>query len=122
MCIDENKEELQSYYNLTDEDMENITKEWSKEFLVHVADAELSDTDTIGSLMVTQVDHVGKSSETKKKKKQEEVQDIESDEEDNAFEEKGSGSLRGGGEDKQMDKEEGMRKEEAKLHHLKTPY
>jgi hypothetical protein len=27
-CRDENKEELQSYYKLTDEDMEQITKEW----------------------------------------------------------------------------------------------
>jgi hypothetical protein len=36
---DENKEYLQSYYKLTDEDMEQITKEWSEEFLVPVADA-----------------------------------------------------------------------------------
>jgi hypothetical protein len=28
-CRDESKEELQSYYKLTDEDMEEITKEWS---------------------------------------------------------------------------------------------
>jgi hypothetical protein len=42
----ENQEELQSYYKLTDEDMEHITKEWSKEFLVLVTDAELSNTDT----------------------------------------------------------------------------
>jgi hypothetical protein len=27
-CRDESKEELQSYYKLTDEDMEEITKEW----------------------------------------------------------------------------------------------
>jgi hypothetical protein len=38
MHRDENKEELQSYYKLTDEDMEQITKEWSKEFLVPVND------------------------------------------------------------------------------------
>jgi hypothetical protein len=36
---DENKEELQSYYKITDEDMEHITKEWLEEFLVHVSDA-----------------------------------------------------------------------------------
>ena len=53
MHIYENKEELQSYYKLTDEDMEQLTKEWSEEFLVPVTDAELSDTDTIGSPMVT---------------------------------------------------------------------
>jgi hypothetical protein len=33
--------------------MEQITKEWPEEFLVPVADAELSDTDTIGSPIVT---------------------------------------------------------------------
>jgi hypothetical protein len=40
LCKDENHEELQSYYKLTDEDMEKITKEWPKEFLVPVTDAE----------------------------------------------------------------------------------
>jgi hypothetical protein len=33
---DESKEELQSYYKLIDEDMEEITKEWPAEFLVPV--------------------------------------------------------------------------------------
>jgi hypothetical protein len=99
---DENQEELQSYYKMMDDDMEQITKEWSEEFLVPVADAELSDTDTIGSPIVTRVEHVRQSSGTKKKKKQDEVQDIESDEEDNASEDNGSGSPRGG-----EDEEEG---------------
>jgi hypothetical protein len=57
--IDENKEELQSYYNLTDEDMEQITKEWLEDFLVPIVDVELFDIDTIGSPMVTRVEHVG---------------------------------------------------------------
>jgi hypothetical protein len=35
-CGDENKEEMQSYYKLTEEDMEEITKEWPIEFLVSV--------------------------------------------------------------------------------------
>jgi hypothetical protein len=39
---DENQEELQSYYKLTDDDMEQITKEWLEEFLVPVVDEELS--------------------------------------------------------------------------------
>jgi hypothetical protein len=39
--------------------MEQITKEWSKEFLVPITDAELSKTDTIGSPIVTRVEHVG---------------------------------------------------------------
>jgi uncharacterized protein YpbB len=66
---DENKEDLQSYYKLIDEYMEKITKEWPEEFLVPVVDAEFSDTDTIGSPMVTQVEHVEQSSGTKKKNK-----------------------------------------------------
>jgi hypothetical protein len=51
---DESKEELQSYYKLTDEDMEEITKEWPAEFLVPVEDAELSDPNIIRSPLVTQ--------------------------------------------------------------------
>jgi hypothetical protein len=37
-CRDERKEELQSYYKLTIEYMEKITKEWPEEFLVPIAD------------------------------------------------------------------------------------
>jgi hypothetical protein len=66
---DEHQKELQSYYKLTDEDMEKITKEWPEEFFVPVIDAKLSDTNTIGSPIVTRVEHVGQSSGTKKKKK-----------------------------------------------------
>jgi hypothetical protein len=36
---DEHKEEIQSYYKLTNEDMEEITKEWPAEFLVPVEKA-----------------------------------------------------------------------------------
>jgi hypothetical protein len=39
---DEHKEELQSYYKLTEEDMEEITKEWPVEFLIPVDQEELS--------------------------------------------------------------------------------
>jgi hypothetical protein len=35
-CGDEHKEEIQSYYKLTKEDLEEITKEWSAEFLIPV--------------------------------------------------------------------------------------
>jgi hypothetical protein len=70
---DENEEELQSYYKLIDEYMEQITKEWPEEFLVHVVDAKLSDIDIIGIPIVTRLEHVRQSSGTKKKKKQEEV-------------------------------------------------
>jgi hypothetical protein len=64
---------------------------------VPVDDAELSDADIIGSPLVTRFEHAGQSS-VKKKKKKEEVQNIETDEEDNASEENGSGSLGGGDE------------------------
>jgi hypothetical protein len=70
---DEHQEELQSYYKLSNEDMEHIIKEWRKKFLVPIAYAELFDTDTIGSSMVTRFEHVGQSSGTKKQKKQVEV-------------------------------------------------
>jgi hypothetical protein len=33
---DENKEKLQSYYKLTEKDLEEITKEWSTDLLVSV--------------------------------------------------------------------------------------
>jgi hypothetical protein len=102
---DESKEELQSYYKLTDEDMEEITKEWPAEFLVPVEDAELSDPDIIGSPLVTRVEHDGQTS-TKKKKKKEEVQNIETDEEDNASEESRPDSPTGGGGD-EVNQEEG---------------
>jgi hypothetical protein len=64
--------------------MEQITKESVEEFLVPIVDAELSETYSIGRPIVTRVEYVGKSIGMKKNKKQVEVQDIESDEEDNA--------------------------------------
>jgi hypothetical protein len=83
-CRDESKEELQSYYKMTDEDMEQIMKEWPEEFQTPVVDVELSDADIIGSPLVTWFEHAGQSS-VKKKKKKEEVQNIQTDEEDNAW-------------------------------------
>jgi hypothetical protein len=94
---DESKEELQSYYNMIDEDMEEITKEWPTEFLVPVEDTKLSDADIIGSPLVTWVEHVGQSN-AKKKKIKVEVHHIEIDE-DKAFAEDGFGSPERGGED-----------------------
>jgi hypothetical protein len=52
MCRDESKDELQSYYKLTNEDMDNIMKEWPEEFHTPVLDAELSNTDIIGIPLV----------------------------------------------------------------------
>jgi hypothetical protein len=67
---DEHKEELQSYYKLTEEDMEEITKEWPAEFLILVEQIELSEPDLIGSPVVTREEH-GTPSNNKKKKKEE---------------------------------------------------
>jgi hypothetical protein len=68
---DERKEELQSYYKLIDEDMEQITKEWPNEFLLPVNDEKIFDPDIIGIPLVTRVEHAGQSSAKKKKKKEE---------------------------------------------------
>jgi hypothetical protein len=106
---------------MTEKDMEQITKEWPEEFLVPVADVELSSIDTIGSPIVTRVEHVEKSSGMKKKKKKEEVQDIESDEEDNTSEDNGSGSIRGGGEDEEEGQGGGDEREEDKGGRKYTP-
>jgi hypothetical protein len=53
MCRDETKEELHSYYKLTDEDTKEITQEWLDEFLVPVEQTKLSNPDIIESFMVT---------------------------------------------------------------------
>jgi hypothetical protein len=42
---DENKEQLQYYYKLTKEDLEEITKEWSTDLLITADPAEVSDID-----------------------------------------------------------------------------
>jgi hypothetical protein len=121
---DESKEELQSYYKMTDEDMEQIMKEWPEEFLALVDDAELSDPDIIGSPLVTRFEHGGQSS-VKKKKKKEEVQNIETDEEDSASEESGPGSPAGGGGGDKVNQEgggdEGEKQGEGKATPLKDP-
>jgi hypothetical protein len=119
---DESKEELQSYYKLTNEDMEEITKEWSTKFLVPVAQTELSDLDIIRSPLVIRIEYDGPSS-TKKKKKKEEVQDIDSEEKNNASEETLSNSTAGGGDDEVNQEEEGEedKKDKGEVTSLKDP-
>jgi hypothetical protein len=56
---DKRKEEIQSYYKLTEEDMEEITKEWPAKLLVPVEDVELSDPDIIESPLVTRKENDG---------------------------------------------------------------
>jgi hypothetical protein len=61
---------MQSYYKLTDEDMEEITKEWPDEFLVPVEQTKLSNPDIIKSPMVTREEYDGPNNRKKKKKEE----------------------------------------------------
>jgi hypothetical protein len=69
---DEHKKQLQSYYKLTEEDLEEITKEWSTDLLIPANPVEISDIDN----PETGQDTPGPS----RTKKTEEVQEL-----DNAF-------------------------------------
>jgi hypothetical protein len=102
---------------MIDEDMEEITKEWSKKFLVPIDDAELSDPDIIGIPLVTRVKHDEQTS-AKKKKKNEEVQDIDTDEDDSTSKESGPPSpTRGGGDEvnQEVGGEEGEKQGEGEV-------
>jgi hypothetical protein len=75
-CIDEQKEQLQSYYKLKEEDLEDITKEWSVDLLISADPVEMSD---INSPEATQdTPRPSKTKKTKNMKKVEEFQDIDS--------------------------------------------
>jgi hypothetical protein len=67
---DEHKEQLQSYYKLTEEDLEEITKDWSADLLIPADPAEMSDPDS----PETTHDTPGPN----KMKKTEEVQELSS--------------------------------------------
>jgi hypothetical protein len=43
--VDEHKQQLQSYYKLTEEDLEQITKKWLVDLLVAADPAEMYDVD-----------------------------------------------------------------------------
>jgi hypothetical protein len=62
-CVDEHKQQLQSYYKLTEDELEEISKEWSVDLLVATDPAKMSEAmpDTPGP---------------RKTKKDVEVQDI----------------------------------------------
>jgi hypothetical protein len=65
---DEHKQQLQSYYKLTEDDLEEITKEWSTDLLVAVDPTEMSDVDSPEAMPDTPG--------PRKTKKDVEVQDI----------------------------------------------
>jgi hypothetical protein len=70
VCTDEHKQQLQSYYKLTEEDLEEITKDRSVDLLVPVDPTEISNIDS----PETAHDTPGPSGA----KKTEEVQEIDS--------------------------------------------
>jgi hypothetical protein len=74
VCADENKEELQSYYKFTKEELEEITKEWPTEFLIPVTKEELSDPNLIGSSIVTHEEY--NTPNNSRRKKKEDVQEL----------------------------------------------
>jgi len=47
MHVDEHKQQLQSYYKLTEEEIKEITKDWSKDLLIPANPVELSDVDNL---------------------------------------------------------------------------
>jgi hypothetical protein len=110
---DESKEELQSYYNLTEEKLEEITKDLPKQFLVLVDQAELSDSDLVGIHVVTREEYDAPNSS--KKKKKEDVHEI-----NRASEETASNSPSGGGDD-EVHQEEGGEKEKHELGEVTPP-
>jgi hypothetical protein len=70
-CDDEHKEQLQSYYKLTKEDLEEITKEWSTNLLVSTNLAEMFDINSPEDAQDTP--GPSKTKKTQKTKKVEEV-------------------------------------------------
>jgi hydrogenase maturation factor HypE len=71
---DENKEQLQSYYKVTEEDPEEITKEWSVDLLVSADPTELSDINSLEAVQDTP--GPSKTKKTMMMKKDEEIHDI----------------------------------------------
>jgi hypothetical protein len=67
---DEHKQQLQSYYKLTEDDLEEITKEWSADLLVAADPADMSDEESPEAMP----DTAGLS----RTKKDDEVEDIPS--------------------------------------------
>jgi hypothetical protein len=65
---DEHKQQLQSYYKLMEDDLKEITKEWSVDLLIPANPVEMSDVDSVETV----TDTPGPS----KTKKNEEAQDV----------------------------------------------
>jgi hypothetical protein len=75
-CTDENKEHIQSYYKLTEEDLEEINKEWSTNLLIPVDPTKVSNIDNPKAAQNTPGPN--KTTKTKQTKKDEEIQYVDS--------------------------------------------
>jgi hypothetical protein len=76
---DEHQEQLQFYYKLTEEDLEEITKEWSADLLVLANPTDISNIDIPEAVQDTpRPSKMKKTKKTKETKKTEEVQDVDS--------------------------------------------
>jgi hypothetical protein len=53
VCGDEHKQQLQSYYKLIKDDLEEITKEWSTNLLVVVDPADMSNEESPKAMLDT---------------------------------------------------------------------
>jgi hypothetical protein len=74
--VDDHKEELQSYYKLTKEDLKEITKDWSVELLIPTDPTEISGSELIDSPETT---HEAKDTpRPSRRKKTKEVQNLSS--------------------------------------------
>jgi hypothetical protein len=89
-CAHEHKKQLQSYYKLTKEDLEEITKDWSADLLITTDPAEISNLDNLETASNTP--------RPRKIKKNEEVHDL-----DNASMKNASISAKQGGYDREID-------------------
>jgi hypothetical protein len=106
VCTDEHKQQLQSYYKLTEEDLEEITKEWSTDLLIPADPVEISNIDS----PETAQDTPGPS----RTKKTEEVQEI-----DNASMKTASISPEKGGDGEELNDKEVEQKQGDKVDPLK---
>jgi hypothetical protein len=76
--VDEHQEQLQSYYKLTKEDLEEITKEWLADLLVPIDPVDISDIDSPEVAQDTPgPSKMKKTKKTKETKNPEEVQDVD---------------------------------------------
>jgi len=77
--VDEHQEQLQSYYKLTEEDLEKITKEWSVDLLVGADPADISYIDSPSAAQDTpRLSKAKKTKKTEEIKNPDNVQDLDS--------------------------------------------